>query len=75
MRFRLGYNRVHGAAAILQDKAASARMAAFEADLHDQGMFAASLRGKAKAFDESAALLLKLERDRPLGRRRWVGPR
>ena len=63
--------RIHGAKAILNERADSARLAASMSDPNSQ--HAAALRGKARGYDEAGALLERIERGRWLGARRWVG--
>lgn len=67
-RFRLAYNRTHGAVRLLRERAATAREAAREADRDGEAMFAASLRGKAKGYDEAADVIDALDHDRRLPR-------
>ena len=56
--FRLRYNRVHAVASILRRRAASARAAAHQAPPDSQ--HAASLRGKARGYEEAAQLVDRL---------------
>lgn len=71
MRFRLGYNRTHGAARLLEQRAAGAKSAAILAEAKGLVPYAASLRGKAAAYTEAAEIVAALDRDRRLPRRMW----
>jgi hypothetical protein len=70
-RFALRYNRVHAVAAELRKRATAARDTAAALDDADSP-FAASLRGKARGYDEAVQLIERLEHNRPLrGKSRW----
>lgn len=63
--------RIVGVRNTLRQRAASARLAAAFADDEDQAYLAASLRGKAAAYDEAADLAEALNRGHRLPRRPW----
>ena len=62
--------RVNGVIAELTSRSTSARDAAERAERLELSEFAASLRGKAKGYDEALVLLRQLEWGRRLGARR-----
>jgi hypothetical protein len=63
--------RVKGVEIILRERAESAR--SFARTAHDpSGQFLASLRGKAKAYDEAAELLRRIDQGRLLRFRKWT---
>jgi hypothetical protein len=64
--------RVHGAEMELRERANGARSRAAEAEAHGLVEFAASLRGKARAYNEAADVVKALDRGRPLPKaRKW----
>ena len=72
-RYKLSYARLHGAAAILNSRAQSARQAGKLAEEQGEPLFAAAMRGKHRGLLEAVTLLEALERDRRLPPRRREG--
>jgi hypothetical protein len=65
--------RLHGVMRQLEARAESARRAARAFDQTGQSQFGASLRGKARGYDEARYLLIALDSGRPIKRgHRWL---